>query len=1185
MVEGATGVVLPLGNDTDPNPLDRPSVVAGIFTSLDRGATVTCTIQQCSYASVAGFVGNDRFNYQITDGELTATATVFVSIIAFDIGPSCVPFIRTLTNGNVSTTDRTAAIDVDGKGSFINARYNPDGPTPEANTVYRSSLFVGPPVSNFLTDSCSMTIDAAQSSASKLVTNGTINGLGLGLTQELLPSDAAGSTLEQSYTFTNSSASAINTRLVRNLDGDLFFDGRKIDGAAATVDGSTLYEFDNTDVPSSASDVISISGSVGGNTVPSAWTIQQYVPTRLDAVSASIHRRIANDANGDRITDSAYDVVMTQQWNVTIPAGGSINFVTRTRFGKLSPNIVNVGPVAVDDARSTPSGTPLVVTGASLVSNDTDVDGETLTVTAVSGATNGVVALSDDSVTFTPTTGFVGTAGFDYTVSDGSKTAVGHVTVTVIRVNHVPVAVNDSATVAEDDTAIVSVLGNDSGLEDTPLAVTVTNAAHGTVTVNLPANTVTYTPAANFNGTDSFTYTVKDADNQTSTATVNMTVTPVNDLPVAVEDARSTPSGTQLVVMAASLATNDTDIDGDALTVTAVSGATNGVVVLLAGSVTFTPTPGFVGTAGFDYTVTDGLRTAVGHVTVTVTPVNHVPIAVNDSVTVAEDGTVTVSVLGNDSGLEDAPLTVTATNPAHGTVTVNTQANTVTYAPAENFHGTDSFTYTVKDVDNQTSTATVTLTVTPVNDTPVAENDTATTNEDTAATIGVLSNDSGLGDGPFTVIAGSASHGAVTVNVPTNTVTYVPAANYSGPDSFAYTARDVDGQSSTATVAVTIVSVNDTPVAVNDTATTNEDTLVTVSVLSNDTGLGDGPFTLSSGSATHGTVTVNLPANTVSYTPAANFNGTDSFTYTVKDTDNQTSTASVNMTVTPVNDLPVAVEDARSTPSGTQLIVTAASLAANDTDIDGDALTVTAVSGATNGVVVLLTGSVTFTPTPGFVGTAGFDYTVTDGLKTAVGHVTVAVTVAAIRPVVKADFDASLRDVGFPSRVVTLWGSFSSPVPGPYTAAVKWTPTGTYTPFVLNSASRFVAAFVYPANGTYVATVRICGSGNLCGTDSVTMRVGVPIPTPVVECVTDRGRSTSPRYEARFAYQNSGSVPVIAPKPLLNYFSPFPFDRRQPEFLRPGTVSNAVRATFDNGTLTWSIYGFTATARTSSPRC
>jgi hypothetical protein len=105
---------------------------------------------------------------------------------------------------------------------------------------------------------------------------------------------------------------------------------------------------------------------------------------------------------------------------------------------------------------------------------------------------------------------------------------------------------------------------------------------------------------------------------QPATVTVSMTVSAVNGAPVAVDDVRSTTSGTALVVAGASLVENDTDADGDVLTVTGVSGATNGVVVLSSGSVTFTPTAGFVGTAGFDYTVSDGLGTAVGHVTVNV---------------------------------------------------------------------------------------------------------------------------------------------------------------------------------------------------------------------------------------------------------------------------------------------------------------------------------------------------------------------------------------------------------------------------------------------------------------------------------------------------------------------------------------------------------------------------------------
>ena len=161
---------------------------------------------------------------------------------------------------------------------------------------------------------------------------------------------------------------------------------------------------------------------------------------------------------------------------------------------------------------------------------------------------------------------------------------------------------------------------------------------------------------------------------------------------------------------------NDTDIDGGPLTVTAVSGPTNGTVVLNGdNTITFTPTPAFTGTAGFDYTVSDGAGgTALGHVTVTVTaPVNDAPVANNDSYNLPANGILTVAapgVLANDTDADGNPLTaVVVTPPAHGTLTLNSDGS-FTYTPTSSFVGSDTFTYTRLRRHPQQHPATVTIT-------------------------------------------------------------------------------------------------------------------------------------------------------------------------------------------------------------------------------------------------------------------------------------------------------------------------------------------------------------------------------------------------------------------------------------------------------------------------------------------
>ncbi len=496
-----------------------------------------------------------------------------------------------------------------------------------------------------------------------------------------------------------------------------------------------------------------------------------------------------------------------------------------------------------------------------------------------------------------------------------------------------PVAANDTATTTEDAAVNIVVLGNDSdpdGAADIQVgSVTIVNPpANGTSQVREDGS-VDYEPKSDYNGTDSFTYTVKDAAGGTSnTATVTITVTPQDDgAPKANDDPGNTTAEDKPVTI--NVLTNDTDPDGSADirpdSVTIATNPANGTAVANPdGTVTYTPAANYHGTDSFTYTVRDAAGGVSNSATVTieVTPGNDLPVAANDTATTAEGVPVSIAVLDNDTDPDGdgdiRPDGVTiATNPANGAAVANPDG-TVTYTPAANYHGTDSFTYTVKDTAGGTSnSATVTVTVTPVNDPPVAVDDSASTAEDAAVTIAVLTNDTdpdGNGDiQPGSVTVADPANGAVVAS-PDGTVTYTPAANYHGTDSFTYTVRDAAGETSNpATVTVTISAVDDgPPVAGDDVATTDEDVAVTIPVLDNDTDPdGDGDIrpdsvTIATNPA-NGAAVAN-PDGTVTYTPAADYNGTDSFTYTVKDSSGGISKpATVTVTITAVNDPPTMV--------------------------------------------------------------------------------------------------------------------------------------------------------------------------------------------------------------------------------------------------------------------------------------
>ncbi|MEM6713865.1 MAG: Ig-like domain-containing protein [Cyanobacteria bacterium P01_C01_bin.147] len=375
---------------------------------------------------------------------------------------------------------------------------------------------------------------------------------------------------------------------------------------------------------------------------------------------------------------------------------------------------------------------------------------------------------------------------------------------------------------------------------------------------------------------------------------------------------------------------------------------------------------------------------------------NATPTPIDDAFTTDEDTALTLDVLANDSDPANDPLTISSvTQPSNGSVTINAD-NTLSYTPDADFNGTDSFTYQVDDGNSGRASATVSLTVNPVNDAPVAADDSTNTDQDTAVTVNVLSNDSDIdGDALNVAAVGDAANGTVVLNGD-GTVTYTPNAGFSGNDSFTYELSDGD-LSDTATVEVSIGDVNDEPIAVDDSFSGNEDAAITDTVLSNDSDPdGDNLTAMLLADVDNGTLNFNTDGS-FTYIPDADFNGTDSFTYEISD-GQLTDTATVTLTVNPVNDAPVAVADSDAIdedgfPNVSGNVLT------NDSDPDGDALTVASVAGNPIGagpvqgqygtLTVNADGSYTYTLdndnpvvnalNDGDTLTETFDYTVSDG--------------------------------------------------------------------------------------------------------------------------------------------------------------------------------------------------------------
>jgi MYXO-CTERM domain-containing protein len=604
---------------------------------------------------------------------------------------------------------------------------------------------------------------------------------------------------------------------------------------------------------------------------------------------------------------------------------------------------------------------------------------EPLVYNITSNPSDGTITSIDNAtgeVTYEPDPGYAGSDSFQYDVSDGTYTSdPGTVDITVNAVNDPPQASDDSATTDEDQSVTVDVLANDSDPEGTTLTVdSVTQPSNGSVTNN--GSDVTYTPDTDYNGSDSFTYTVSDADGGTDTASVAITVNAVNDAPEASDDSATTDEDQSVTVDALA---NDTDVEGDALTVDSVGSPSNGSATTNGSDITYTPDADYNGSDSFTYTVADGNGgTDTASVSVTVDPVNDAPEANNDSLTVDEDQSGTVDVLANDTDVDGDTISFESFGSLPSNGSVSRSGGDVTYTPDADYNGSDSFTYSVSDGNGASDTGTVDVTVDPVNDPPEANDDSVTTDEDQSTTIDVLNNDTDV-DGDNLVVTSTTQPSNGSVSRTTSDVTYTPDANFNGVDSFTYTISDGNGETAQATVNLTILSVNDPPVANDDSATTDEDVSVTIDVADNDSDIENNTLYVKSVSQPSNGSTTGGGRN-VTYTPDAHFNGSDQFDYTITDGNGGTDTATVNVIVNPVNDAPRAERDTATVDEDQSVTI---DVLANDSDIDGDPLSIDGVTQPVNGSVTQTGSDVTYTPEADYNGPDSFEYDVTDGNGTS----------------------------------------------------------------------------------------------------------------------------------------------------------------------------------------------------------
>ncbi|EGQ7916205.1 tandem-95 repeat protein [Vibrio parahaemolyticus] len=884
--------------------------------------------------------------------------------------------INVLSNDTFESTDKVVSLDADNGPKNGTVIVNNDGTvtyTPDDNYVGKDT-FTYVVTSGGVSESTTVTVNVTP------VNDAPVAKDDIATTQEdtavtidVLPNDTDvdGDKLSiqsASVPETQGTVEIVDGKLVftpaENFHGDaeityIVTDGQLTDEAKVTVTVNPVNDAPTIKVDAVESiteDAVSIDTVVAALTVRDTDTPEDQLAVSLENNSNGYFVLVGNEV---KLTQAGVDAVNNDELNLkdlTISASVSdgVN-PTANDSDSLIVNRVNDAPTVENAIADQELSEDFATYTIDL--NDAFKDSDSALNFSVSGNSNVLVSIENGIATISPTADWNGSETLTFTATDPSGESVSQ----TVNFTVAPVAdiVADKATVVEDTSTIIKVLGNDTfeGTDKVVSLDTNNGPANGTVSVN-PDGSVTYTPNDNYYGADSFTYIVTSGGVSEST-TVSVDVTPENDAPVAKDDTAITDEDTPVTI---DVLPNDTDVDGDKLSIESASvPKEQGTGEVVNGKLVFTPAENFNGDAEITYTVTDGALTDQATVKVTVNAVNDTPVVESNVAdqTLAEDFTpytIDLNTVFSDVDNVDGELKFSVSGNSNIQVAIVNGIATIT--PTADWNGSETLTFTATDPSGESVSQTVDFTVTPVADIVA---DKATVVEDTPTIIKVLGNDTFEGDNK--VVSLDAENGPKNGTVIVNndgTVTYTPDDNYVGKDTFTYIVTS-GGVSESTTVEVNVTPVNDAPVAKDDIATTQEDTAVTIDVLPNDTDVDGDKLSIQSASVPEAQGKVEIVDGKLVFTPAENFNGDAEITYTVTDGE-LTDEAKVTVTVNPVNDAPTikvdAVESITEDAVNTDTVV--ATLTVRDTDTPEDQLTVS-LENNSNGYFVLVGNEVKLT--------------------------------------------------------------------------------------------------------------------------------------------------------------------------------------------------------------------------------
>jgi DNA-binding beta-propeller fold protein YncE len=657
-------------------------------------------------------------------------------------------------------------------------------------------------------------------------------------------------------------------------------------------------------------------------------------------------------AEGDAISQLRYPN------GIAIDNSGSTVYVADTGNQCIKAYIQSAGNVA-------PIANPKILIGfedtpIEFTLTGRDPDGSFITFRITSQPTHGTLTGNTPNLIYTPNPDFTGNDSFTFIVSDGyADSPSATVQITIGAVNDPPSADPIAVETDEDKSVEITLTGNDP--DNDPITFRIVDEPQNGDLSGEPPN-ITYTPKADFSGTDSFTYVSNDGFSDSETALVNITIRQIDDPPIADSNAVTVDEDSFVQITL-----TGKDPEGQSVTFKIVDKPKNGTLSDTPPNVIYTPKANFNGTDKLTFKVNDGvLDSELATITITVKPVNDKPVANSMSVTTQEDTFLKIILTASDIDAVIQTLRYEIVNkPSHGTLSATPPY--VVYTPQKDFYGSDSFTFVAWDAFEKSEPATVTITITPVNDPPSTNSQIVNMKEDTPTNITLTGSDPENDELNYKIVS-NPSNGKLNGTAPK--LEYVPNPNFFGDDSFTFSVKDGFLESNVGKITIKVESVNDPPIANTQSVTINEDAAINITLTGSDIESDTLIYNITK-YPPNGYLSGNPP--NMQYKPNFGFFGTDTFAFSVNDGTTNSEPATITIIINKINEPPFAISQSFTTDEDTPL-----NIVLTGTDPENDKLTFKIVAQPLNGTLKETDKELIYTPKQKFNGNDSFTFLASD---------------------------------------------------------------------------------------------------------------------------------------------------------------------------------------------------------------